>query len=467
MVDKNDDDTWLMTLRRYVEAKPCVILRLDENDSDSLAGSRLGFSEFTLARARGLLSEIKPPTVCLIFGKHEDLENAGSSIPTAFFGIVSSRSAVTTLDSRIKIRRARCIEPETETGLLELLGAGQQATLLRKKLESNLPVTVLSPKLSSALIATLGTIPSNVNAMRGVAESLHSPRRYDDFSALQEDAVQTALRAFGLSSNERAEKVDLMAGRSTALARLPMAEDAMIERSNPNALGTAKARVPLVEDSVIEHDARSVPGYTLTSSDLTGRALFKKGWEKLEVFTANRRDLEHVFGVDLIYLNLTKKNIVMVQYKMLEPNDPRGGTTDWIYRPDESMQKEIARMKAFNTQHAPGPLEYRLNPQVFYLKFVKRNGAISGGGIVMPIEHYETLVLDPASKGPRGAVRVSYESLGGRYLRQSAFIDLIQSGYIGAHAETTDYLNTLVQAVLDGNRAVVTAVQSSNNDHAG
>ena len=167
--------------------------------------------------------------------------------------------------------------------------------------------------------------------------------------------------------------------------------------------------------------------------------------------------------MDLIYLNLTKKNIVMVQYKMLEPNGSRGGATDWLYRPEESMQKEIARMKTFSTQHTPSPLEYRLNPQMFYLKFVKRNGALSGGGIVTPIDHYETLLLDPASKGPRGAVRVSYESLGGRYLRQSAFIDLIQSGYIGAHAETTAYLNTLVPAVLDGDRAVVTAVQSSIN----
>jgi len=179
------------------------------------------------------------------------------------------------------------------------------------------------------------------------------------------------------------------------------------------------------------------------------------------VFTANRHDLEHVFGVDLIYVNLTKKNIVMVQYKMLEPNRRNGEATDWLYRPESNMAKEIARMKRFSKQHAPGPLEYRLNPQVFYLKFVKRDGALSGGGIVTPIDHYERLLTDPACKGPRNAVRISYESLGGRYMRQGAFLDLIQSGYIGAHAATTDYLSTLVQAVLDGNRAVIAAVQSS------
>lgn len=467
MVDKTGDVTWLMTLQRYVEAKPCVILRIDKADSDSLAASRLGFNEFTLALSHALLSDITPPVVCLIFGSRMDRTNTGASAPVAFFGIVSSRSAITTLETRIKVKRALSIEPKTEKDLIKALGRGTHASLLGKKLASDLPVTILTPMLSSALIAALATVGGNVGAMRAIAESLHAPRRYNSVAALQEDAVQTALRAFGLSANDRAEVVELVEGRSTALARLPTTEDALDEFPMAPSVRMLQApRIPLIEDSVVEHDARSVPGYDMISSDSTGRALFKKGVEKLQVFTANRRDLEHVFGVDLIYLNLTKKNIVMVQYKMLEPNRRKGRPTDWLYRPEESMQKEIERMKAFGAQHAPGPLEYRLNPQVFYMKFVKRDGALSSGGIVTPIDHYEKLLRDPASKGARGAVRVSYESLGGRYLRQSAFVDLIQSGYIGANAETTDYLDTLVQAVLDGNRAVVMAVQSSINGHA-
>jgi hypothetical protein len=37
---------------------------------------------------------------------------------------------------------------------------------------------------------------------------------------------------------------------------------------------------------------------------------------------------------------------------------------------------------------------------------------------------------------------------------------LIRSGYIGAHAETTQHLKTLVDAVLANDRAVVAAIQS-------
>ena len=116
-------------------------------------------------------------------------------------------------------------------------------------------------------------------------------------------------------------------------------------------------------------------------------------------------------------------------------------------------------MRKFATGHAPGPYEYRLNPAVFYLKFVKRDGSISSGGIITPIDHFERLRMDPACKGPRNGIRVTYNSPSGRYLRQNAFLDLVRSGYIGAHAETTAHLRTLVEAVLNSDRAVVAAIQ--------
>ena len=84
---------------------------------------------------------------------------------------------------------------------------------------------------------------------------------------------------------------------------------------------------------MVEHDARHMPGYDLVESHLTGRAVFTRNDQRLEIYTANRRDLEHVFGVDLIYLNASRQNIVMLQYKMLEPLR-KDGETDWIYRPD-------------------------------------------------------------------------------------------------------------------------------------
>jgi len=214
-----------------------------------------------------------------------------------------------------------------------------------------------------------------------------------------------------------------------------------------------------MEDSVVEHDARNVPGFSLIESDVTGRALFVKGEEQLEVFTANRRDLEHCFGVDLIYINLTKKNVVMLQYKMLQAAGKIDDQVDWVYRPDSQLDSEIARMKLFSAAHAPGPKEYRLNPQVFYLKFVKKDAAVREGGIVIPLDHFEKVRVDPAFVGPKKGLRLSYQSLNGSYLRQTPFLDLVKCGYIGAHTATTTEFRSLIDAILDGNKAIVAAVQ--------
>jgi hypothetical protein len=277
--------------------------------------------------------------------------------------------------------------------------------------------------------------------MRAAIASLSSPKYYRGMDAMQEDAVQTALRTFGLSADDQAVSVELVAGQNTALAR-----------------------VNIVEDAVVEHDARHVPGYDLIDSDVTGHAVFERGFERLDVFTANRRPLENVFGVDLVYLNTTRQNVVMVQYKMLEPVKRKGSESDWVYRPDANLDSETKRMRKFAKAHPPGSFEYRLNPQVFYLKFVKRDGALRNAGIIMPVDHFEQVCADPAYKGPRGGLRLSFETLGGRYLRQGPFLDLIRSGYIGAHAETTAHLRTLVQAIVRGDRALVAAIQSGIED---
>ena len=92
---------WLTTLKQHVESKPCVLLRRDESDSGNLTESRSGFNEFTLARPHGLLSDIRTPTACVIFGSPPECMRPGEANPHAYLGIVSSRSPITTLDTRI------------------------------------------------------------------------------------------------------------------------------------------------------------------------------------------------------------------------------------------------------------------------------------------------------------------------------------------------------------------------------
>jgi citrate synthase len=87
------------------------------------------------------------------------------------------------------------IQPDSETGLRRLVTTKPHAKNLADRLRFKSSVVELSPKLGSHVIERLASIPQNHSAMRAVAESLSSPKRYRDAAALQEDAIRTALHA--------------------------------------------------------------------------------------------------------------------------------------------------------------------------------------------------------------------------------------------------------------------------------
>jgi len=338
------------------------------------------------------------------------------------------------------------IQPQSISELPGLLTDRTHTTNLEQRLARFDDAIRLSPKLSRHLIERLATIDANQHPLRVMAEALSVSRRFTGPVALQADAVQTALKAFGLAGDASAVSVHTVRGRETTLAR-----------------------IHIVEDSVVEHDARQIRGHTLVRSDVTGWAVFERRGERLEVITANKRDLETVFGVDLVYLNQIRGNIVMLQYKMLNPSRARGaandgGGIDWVYRPDSQLDKELRQMRHFSKPPEGDRSEYRLNPTMFYLKFVKRDGAIHDGSVILPIEHFEQVRAAPASRGPRGGVRISFRDLDGRYLREGPFLHLIHAGYIGAHPKTTDQIKTLVDWILQNGRSAVVAIQQQMSD---
>ena len=300
-----------------------------------------------------------------------------------YFALVKSRTSATTLDSRIRFTNARQISPAAEQDFLHLVTKTIFKSNLSTRLASVDPVIPLSPKLSVDLVKQLAAREENSEAMRVVVAQLNTPKVYSGHSALQQDAFNLALKTFGLSPIASAIYVETENNRETA-----------IQRANVR------------EDAAIEHDARVVPGFTLTGSDLTGRAVFQMGNEQLEVITANRRPLEEVFGVDLIY-SQCRKNRTLLWFNIKCWNFmTRILRSTGLYYPDADaqFQEELERMKLFSQSHSPGPLEYRINPQVFYLRFVRRHAMLGRSTVTMPVDHFEVLRHNPENKGPRGCI---------------------------------------------------------------
>ena len=181
----------------------------------------------------------------------------------------------------------------------------------------------------------------------------------------------------------------------------------------------------LYEDNVVHADASHLPGFDAIAPDVTGRAVFQKGDERLVIYTANKLPLEKMLGVDLVYINETRGNVVMVQYKMLEEDKKAKG--DWYFRPDKQLRDEIARMKIPAIQVAAS--DYRLSRDPFFFKFVKRKIVDdSHQSFLVSLDHLNHILASPAAKGPKGGVRMSYDALDGTYLREVDIVGLIRSG---------------------------------------
>lgn len=278
-------------------------------------------------------------------------------------------------------------------------------------------------------------------ALESVARQIPklSPPQIAEWEQL--DAIRTAMVAFGLSKSECPWIVETNDDSYSTLTSLD------------------RYQAHVFEDYAIQKDAGTFPNYDLIERDLTGRAVFVKGNQRLEIFTANRGPLEAMLGVDLVYINETVGSTIMVQYKMLEAlRDAETETVDWVYRPDAQLEREMSRMRI--PSFAGTIDDYRLHRDPFFFKFVRRKGnGESHHTFIISRDHLKQLLDNPMHKGPRGGVRLSFDALRGAYLRDSDLAGLIKSGYVGTHRNESEALQAVILEVARGNRALVVAWQ--------
>ena len=417
-------------IAKWVQNKPIVLIRLNWETSYSLQNSRQGFEHLTMVKLHSELKDVKVPTLCLL-----EIQNGGAT--KCYMGTVTGKKAVSTFDSRLTIRKLRAMKPDSLQDMETLITDSRLNRLLSKRLPDKGAIKKLSPKLSAHLIETLAANSENQSALDTALSLLPQLRHVTDANWAQEDAIQTAIAAFGIRGNARPNQVVLKRGVSSGL----------------ELLGSH-----LYEDNVVHSDASKLPGFNAISADVTGRAVFQNYDERLVIYTANKLPLEEMLGVDLIYINEIKGNIVMIQYKMLEAGGQLKDNHDWIFRPDQQLCAEIARMQLPDFEVSLS--DYRLSRNPFFFKFVKRNIVNDKHqSFLVSLDHLNQILASPEAKGPKGGIRLSYNALDGTYLRNSDMLGLIRSGYIGTHKAETAILAMIIQEVAKGDRSVVLAWQ--------
>lgn len=430
-------------LPQWFESKPLVLFRFEDGYESALQETRHGLNRFTEVRGHGALSDVRPPTLCLA-----EMRDGKSS--KFYVGVVKSKAAVATFDSRITIIKLKPLNLTSLSTLAESFDDRIFQTLLGQKIGHVTFATVLSPKLSAAIVDALAKDPDNRKAIEAAASHVPRLRKISTAEWEQFNAVKTAMAAFGLSAADQPEILEVADGSDSTLNYLDARFDPLEEPPE---------EASVLEDNVIAVDASVVQGFELKEKYVTGRAVFIHKGERLEIYTANKGPLEEMLGVDLIYINDVTGNAVMVQYKMLTTHtDPVTVKTDWVFRPDAQFNDEVDRMKLLPVKTKPD--DYRLHRSPFFFKFVRRKGdGKNHASFIISLDHLNHYLATPKSKGPKDGVRISFESLDGVYLRETDLLGLIRSGYVGTHRIETKALQPIIQAVSEGRRALVLAWQ--------
>lgn len=424
-------------IAKWVQNKPLILIRFDEVESEKLLNLRQWPEQFTKAFPHDFLQDLKLPTICL-------LEVKNRKETECYLGTITRKTAVTSFDSRLTIKKFRSIHPDSFQGIEDLVSDARMKSLLNGRLPDENALVRLSSKLSAHLVKLLAVYAGNQFAFDTALSQLPGLRTLTNTSWAQENAIQSALDIFGIRGSAIAEQVRLKDGATSGLEFVSS---------------------HFYEDNVVHFDASNVPGFKKISEYMTGEAVFQLGDERLVIFTANKLPLEEMLGVDLIYINETKGNIVMVQYKMLEEHKQDANHKDWLFRPDQQFHAEIARMRLPNSKGSP--CDYRLNRNPFFFKFVKRKAVTdTHQSFFVSLDHLNQILAAPTAKGPKGGVRLSYKTLDGTYLREADMLGLIRSGYIGTHRAETDALGVLIEEVAKGNNAVVMAWQQKLQEAA-
>ena len=433
-------------IANWVQKKPMILIRFDEAFSESLLNSQQGFEHLTMVKPHWFFQKCKLPTICLLqtirksggWGTGELIENK------CYLAVATRKTTVSTFDSRLTLKKLRALHTDSLEALEALVSDARMKRLLSDRLPDEGGVTNLSPKLSAHLVEILAANSENNSALDTALSILPGLRQVTNANWAQENAIQTAIAAFGIRGNAIPDQVALKRGASSGLGMIG---------------------AHLYEDNVVHSDASRLPGFDAISPDVTGRAVFQKGDERLVIYTANKLPLEQMLGVDLIYINETRGNIIMIQYKMLEEDKQANDNRDWLFRPDKQLRDEIARMRLPDFKGSLN--DYRLSRNPFFFKFVKRKIVDDmHQSFFVSLDHLNKILASPEAKGPKGGVRLSYETLDGTYLREADMLGLIRSGYIGTHKAETAALATIIQEAAKGNKAVVLAWQQKTQEAA-
>jgi hypothetical protein len=278
------------------------------------------------------------------------------------------------------------------------------------------------PGASAALEEALSPEPA------WMADALDAAELY----RMERDAVNVALEVAGL------DRAAALAGHAPPAAPSHFLADTLVRPD---------------EDSAVIDDLDLFPGWEPIARLRPAGRVFEDAasGRRLTVLHANRNQIEHTTGVDLVYFVHDYRSFVLVQYKRVR-RDGRAEVVRVDARADEQRDRMTALESAFR---GAGPVcaksldEHRLADAMCFFKLCEAEQPVEASdlcrGKYVDLRTWELMDAAGALSGPRGGRRLAYGSVA-RYLTNSTFAELVAEGWVGS---ATAKFDEIVQYIFD------------------
>ena len=372
-------------------------------------------------------------------------------------GKVYSKQAVSTARVRSRIQPLHLLEHPIDSEEVERIAARRFDHYAFRALNDGIYSDSLYPKLfterSSSMV--LEAIREASNEASAILDRLSTDvpvlPNLDKFRLQEErDAANTAIRFANLS-------------RTSHLSS-PVVEQ--LEPGMPFGLCFARQSIDNEDDLIAADLRRFDSGAQLI--ELAGsmvRVLDRSLC--LTIINVNRKPLEAVHGVDLVYYDHIEDSAVGVQYKRLErvhiehPNDT---LTEWVYRNKSQLMKQLDLMRTESFSDSISADDWRLSSSPSFFKFVRAedfnpNARTLLKGMYVPDEYLRLGIQEGKFQtGPRGGFRIGYSNT--RYFTSDTFIDLVRRSWIGTRQTDRSALAEKVVELAEDDE-VVLAIRSA------
>jgi hypothetical protein len=220
------------------------------------------------------------------------------------------------------------------------------------------------------------------------------------------------------------------------------------------------------EATLLDHDAGRFGDWMAGDTTEVGWRVFSQGEQRIFIYNANAKAVEHALGVDLVYYHEPSGGFVLLQYKKMRRSSDN---QQWGYRPDARLKSELTRMRAVDDvcRQDSSADNLRLVPTPCLVKLCEAQTIIADSseliaGMYLTREHFEYVLASQQARGPRQGVVIGYHNVP-RHMSNTTFTQLVGDGWIGSRGTGSEYVLSQIEASRQAGQAVVVGRHTTPN----